>query len=243
MRRKNSSNSAAGCGIVIIIFLAAAFLSGGGSGAGLSVLTKLFLGAAGVCVLLLLALLAFIIIMAFKGSNDEAEAKEEARKAVNPAAPTVRSDEEAALAKARRYLAEERIIAGKLKSEDVRQATGRVLSVATKITNTLSDKPDKIAKSSQFLNYYLPTLGIILQKYKKVESSGVDITSTREKVISYMGDIERAMQKEYENLFESDILDLSVEMEAMTIACKRDGLLTDADLKRAYEEQTINLTV
>ena len=241
--RRNSSDSAAGCGVIIIIFLMIAFFSGGSGLSGL--FSKAFFGIALVGVLALLVLLAFIIFLAFKGAHDEAEEKEKASRAnnVSAAAEAAHAADNAVLAKARRYVVEERLISTKLKSEEVRTATGRVLAIADKIISTLKDKPEKIPTSSQFLNYYLPTLGIILQKYKKVEASGVEIQSTREKVISYMGDIERAMQKEYENLFQSDILDLSVEMEAMTIACKRDGLLTDADLEKAYGEQTINLTL
>ena len=40
-----------------------------------------------------------------------------------------------------------------------------------------------------------------------------------------------AMEKQYNNLFENDILDLTVEMEVLTQICKRDGLLTDADFE------------
>ena len=40
-----------------------------------------------------------------------------------------------------------------------------------------------------------------------------------------------AMEKQYNNLFEIDILDLTVEMEVLTQICKRDGLLTDADFE------------
>ena len=37
----------------------------------------------------------------------------------------------------------------------------------------------------------------------------------------------KAMEKQYNGLFDDDKLDLSVDMEALTLACKRDGLLED----------------
>ena len=37
------------------------------------------------------------------------------------------------------------------------------------------------------------------------------------------------MEKQHDGIFDDDVLDMSVEMEALTTACKRDGLLTDED--------------
>ena len=51
------------------------------------------------------------------------------------------------------------------------------------------------------------------------------------------------MDKQYANLFEDDKLDMSVEMEAMTLACKRDGLIEDTVSAVQQGESTINLTL
>ena len=40
-----------------------------------------------------------------------------------------------------------------------------------------------------------------------------------------------------------NILDLSVEMEALTLACKRDGLLTKEDFRLREGETDITLTL
>ena len=58
-----------------------------------------------------------------------------------------------------------------------------------------------------------------------------------------MTEIKQAMEKQYKNLFEDDLLDLSVEMKALTLACKRDGLLTEEDFKLQEEEVGIRLTL
>ena len=82
-----------------------------------------------------------------------------------------------------------------------------------------------------FFNYYLPTLEKILIKYKEIESSGVPTEEITQSTITCLEDIKMAMEKQYNNLFENDILDLTVEMEVLTQICKRDGLLTDADFE------------
>ena len=49
------------------------------------------------------------------------------------------------------------------------------------------------------------------------------------------------MEKQYKNLFEDDALDLTVEMNALLLACKRDGLLPDEQASIADNENEIVL--
>ena len=104
-----------------------------------------------------------------------------------------------------------------------------ICGIADKILRALKEQPKDIPSARQFLNYYLPTLGSILLKYVQVEESGMPTAELTENIITCLGDIKIAMEKQYANLFEDDMLDLSVEMEALTLACKRDGLLDDED--------------
>ena len=53
-----------------------------------------------------------------------------------------------------------------------------------------------------------------------------------DKVRNYLNDVDKALKKFYTNLFEDEKLDLTVEMEAMTMAVKRDGLITDDELRQ-----------
>ena len=77
------------------------------------------------------------------------------------------------------------------------------------------------------MNYYIPTLGKVLEKYDRLEDSKTATEEVTENVVKYLTDVKAAMSKLYENLFESDKLDMSVEMEAMMMAVKRDGLIED----------------
>lgn len=65
-------------------------------------------------------------------------------------------------------------------------------------------------------------------EYERIERSGT-MTDQRDKVEKHLKEIKSAMEKQHANLYEDDMLDLSVEMEVMTSSCKQDGLLTDAD--------------
>lgn len=121
-------------------------------------------------------------------------------------------------------------------SMEIKHARARTLSTEIcvsieRIFRTLKEKPDQISSLRPFFNYYLPTLEKILIKYKEIESSGVPTEEITQSTITCLEDIKMAMEKQYNNLFENDILDLTVEMEVLTQICKRDGLLTDADFE------------
>ena len=121
-------------------------------------------------------------------------------------------------------------------SMEIKHARARTLSTEIcvsieRIFRTLKEKPDQISSLRPFFNYYLPTLEKILIKYKEIESSGVPTEEITQSTITCLEDIKMAMEKQYNNLFENDMLDLTVEMEVLTQICKRDGLLTDADFE------------
>ena len=63
----------------------------------------------------------------------------------------------------------------------------------------------------------------------------------QQNTVIHSADIKTALEKQHANLFEDDMLDLSVEMEALKVNCKRDGLLADEDFNTS--EETIPLTL
>ena len=126
----------------------------------------------------------------------------------------------------------------------IRTVSGKICDEADKILKTLRKKPELIVRVRQFLNYYLPTLSSILEKYIRLEQSGVAADNTSEMTLEHLIDIKHAMERQYEALFDDDKLDLTVEMEALKIACLRDGLLTEDDFAPKTENDTKpNLTL
>lgn len=178
-------------------------------------LTTILLVIAGI-VLLLVALLVVLVIYFSKKEPRENGGKTSA-------------DANAVLAKARSKVVELRQLEIRAKNQQVRDLSEEICGIADKILRALKEQPKDIPSARQFLNYYLPTLGSILLKYVQVEESGMPAAELTENIITCLGDIKIAMEKQYANLFEDDMLDLSVEMEALTLACKRDGLLDDED--------------
>ncbi len=128
-----------------------------------------------------------------------------------------------------------RRISMEIKNARIRTLGTQIGVQIEKIFRTLKEKPDQFGSLRQFFNYYLPTLEKILVKYKELEGSGVPAEVVTESTITCLENIKVAMDKQYQNMFESDILDLTVEMDVLTQICKRDGLLTDEDFQLEIE--------
>ena len=121
---------------------------------------------------------------------------------------------------------------GRIKNTEIRDYGYSICRTCDKIFKALVEQPKSITAARQFLTYYLPTISLVLEKYEKVEKSGTDTGRMTERVISYLKDIDKALDNFYNKLYEDEKLDLTVEMEAMTMAVKRDGLITDDELRQ-----------
>ncbi len=117
-----------------------------------------------------------------------------------------------------------------LQDQGVQKEADEVTRVVGRILETLREKPENIGSARKFFSYYLPTLRGLLARYGQMEKGGVADPQLRQKLIGHLGGIRDAMTKFHENLYQRDMLDLSVEMEVMTRTCIQDGLLTQDDL-------------
>lgn len=187
---------------------------------------KTILTIAAIGMLLMVAIIAVFVIRALQKSNTpEAKAKKE---------------RDSILAKGRSNLVQLRSMTMSIKDERVRAASEEVCNAVDSILKTLKSQPEDIPAVRQFFNYYLPTMGNILTKFVKVERSGVPMRDMADNALSCLSDIKKAMERQYANLFEDDMLDLSVEMEALSIAVRRDGLIPDEGFEMG---EPINLTL
>ncbi|MBR0130987.1 MAG: 5-bromo-4-chloroindolyl phosphate hydrolysis family protein [Firmicutes bacterium] len=204
-------------------------------------------------------MLIALVVSAIKGTNKPAEPRPQASdvsvkgqstapssvSASNVKAkdlPELSPEEKAILKTANQHINESRLVAGRIQDASVRDAASKALSKAELINKVLREQPESIKTCHQFLNYYLPTLEVVIKKFGSLESSGVDIESTKAHMLSYLSDIGKALDKQYTNLFENEKLDLSVEMEAMQNAFKRDGLIAETEIPVSAETE-IKLTV
>jgi len=127
-------------------------------------------------------------------------------------------------------------MSAKVKDAEIRVLGETVAKRADSILQELKKQPEEAKKLSQFFHYYLPTLGKILGKYAELEQSGAVAENVRENTAKCLRDLSTALEKQHTELFKNDILDLSVEMAALTMTCQRDGLISGEELKLQMRE-------
>lgn len=107
---------------------------------------------------------------------------------------------------------------------DLRATALETLDKAEKVVKEMKEQPQEIRRANQFFSYYLPTLQVVLEKYLALEKNGQLKDDTAEKTSSYFVKMGDAFDKQYTAMFKDEQLDLTVEIEAMELALKREGL-------------------
>lgn len=135
--------------------------------------------------------------------------------------------QEEILKKARAAQMELRTASMRIKNRQVQSSAQRICATLDQILKVLREQPANIAKARSFLHHSLPMLGGILKKYVRLEHSGVPTADVTEQTLICLRDLEAAAQKQYENLFANDVVDITAEMEVLTQLCRQNGLLEE----------------
>ena len=116
----------------------------------------------------------------------------------------------------------------------------RLQQLAGKIFAQVEQNPEKLPQIRKFMNYYLPTTLKIHNAYDRMGEQGVageNITSTMHKVEGMMDTIIKAFEKQLDNLFGAEAMDISTDMVVLENMMAREGL-TDDPLHGAAQPQT-----
>ena len=106
----------------------------------------------------------------------------------------------------------------------------RLQQLAGKIFAQMEQNPEKLPQIRKFMNYYLPTTLKILNAYDRMGEQGVageNISSTMHKVEGMMDTIIRAFEKQLDNLFGAEAMDISTDMVVLENMMAREGLSDD----------------
>ncbi len=228
MNKKQTSSGGIIAAIVIIACIIGLIVSRGAAPKVFSILRWALI----IVVILIAFFVALIIFIARKATKKDEKEKKESPTSTSSNMAHLDPEQSETIRKGREDLLEVRMLSSRIKNFDIRSSLTNVTKTAEKILVTIKERPDKIASSRQFTHYYLPTLREVITKYARVEASGVSTDDMPEKITSYLANVQKALDKQYSNLFDDDKLDMTVDMEAMTIAIKRDGLLDEDDFKK-----------
>jgi len=114
----------------------------------------------------------------------------------------------------------------KVESDSLKNNIKEITETVTKIIDTIEKEPKKFKKMKNFFDYYLPVTVKIVDRYDEFENQRLSSTKVKElnestiKTIREMNDL---FKKFLNNLYESDIVDTSVEIKVLNSMLKSDG--------------------
>ena len=120
----------------------------------------------------------------------------------------------------------------------------RLEDLAGKIFRIVEEEPAKKAKASTFLNYYLPTTQKLLDSYADFEESGVsgeNVSQAKQRIASTMDNIVAGFERQLDQLYQSDAMDVDSDIRVMEQMLRRDGASIAEDFgmgAAAAQEQT-----
>ena len=182
----------------------------------------------------IVVLIIAIVVSSLKQSEKEGS-KGPKKKAQENGVRAMTPDERQALADARASVVQIRTLGAKIDNAEIRSQSADICKLLDEILKALKEDPSDIHGARRVLSYYIPSLTEILRKFDKLETSNTASAEMPAKVTASLTEIKEALEKLYKNLFANDSLDLSVEMKAMSLALKRDGLVPE-DFSAPIEE-------
>ena len=102
----------------------------------------------------------------------------------------------------------------------------RLEELAGKIFRIVEEEPEKKAKASTFLNYYLPTTQKLLDSYADFEEAGVsgeNVSQAKQRIANTMDKIVEGFERQLDQLYQSDAMDVDTDIRVMEQMLRRDG--------------------
>lgn len=111
--------------------------------------------------------------------------------------------------------------------EEMSRKIDRIGEITGKILDYQRRNPSKSGELRQFLNYYLPTTLKILQAYAQLEAQGVEgenISAAKERIEGMMDKVVEGFEKQLDQLFKADAMDIATDVEVLERMLDKDGL-------------------
>ena len=124
-------------------------------------------------------------------------------------------------------LSEIRAVNDAVANEKLSAQIDRIGVITAKILEYQHSRPEKAPQLHSFLSYYLPTTLKILRAYGQLESqeiSGENITSAMERIEGMMDKVVEGFEKQLDQLFQGDAMDITADVEVLERMLAKDGL-------------------
>ena len=140
-------------------------------------------------------------------------------------------EEPAAEEQTHAILSEIRQVNEQIDDPDMSAKIDRIELITGKILDYQQNNAGRDAELRSFLNYYLPTTLKILRSYDRLEDQGIEgenIKAAKARIEGMMDKVVEGFERQLDNLFQSDAMDIASDVDVLEQMLKKDGL-SDSD--------------
>ena len=118
-----------------------------------------------------------------------------------------------------------------ISDRSVSNELSEIEKIIYKIQRQLKDEKisaKRIDQLEEFFDYYMPLIIKILNSYRRIETNeltGKNATDTKKEIFSVLPLIKKAFEKELDNMFTEEMLDITTDIKALESMLSKDGLL------------------
>ena len=131
-------------------------------------------------------------------------------------------------------LAEIRAINEGIDNPKLNQQIDRIGTITARVFEYQRSHPQKSPQLHSFLSYYLPTTLKILRAYAQLEDQEVDgenISAAMARIEGMMDKVVEGFEKQLDQLFQGDALDITADVEVLERMLAKDGLSSGSGLR------------
>ena len=106
----------------------------------------------------------------------------------------------------------------------------RIELLTGEIFRYLSKHPEREGELRTFMDYYLPQTLKILETYAQLEAQGVEtdnIRKAKDQISGVLDQLTESYERQLDKLFDTDVLDISADIDVMKKMLQNDGLTPD----------------
>lgn len=160
--------------------------------------------------------------------------------------PTGNAQADQMIAEGKQVLAEIRQVNDRIAGPEISAQISKIEEISVRIFQFVSENPNKANQLRKFLNYYLPTVLKLLNSYDRLSGQmvrGSNITETLQRIEEMMSTVVKAFEKQLDNLFHDEALDISTDITVLEGMLAQEGLTGQdfKDLDRTLDKTILKL--
>lgn len=118
----------------------------------------------------------------------------------------------------------------RIADEAISRKIDRIGLLTGEIFRYVAQHPEREGELRTFMDYYLPQTLKILETYAQLEAQGVEtenIRKAKDEISGVLDQLSESYERQLDKLFDTDVLDISADIEVMKQMLRSDGLTPD----------------